>query len=152
MAWKVTKLSIWNFNLAIKKLQNLSFEFGDWNPTSKSKILLQTMLRRNFINGGGIFHFWHVQDKNTLATQRFVQWTNRLYVQSNFLLEYRLYLAIWLGFVVSPPPGYHWDDCFDLKPVHAVQCTLNWHQSLRRFPFPFLFLIFSVRLAGWKLW
>ena len=64
------------------------------------------MLRRNSWNGGGIFHFWHVQDKNTLATLRFVQWTNRLYVQSNFSLGYRLYLAIWLGFVASPPPDW----------------------------------------------
>ena len=45
------------------------------------------------MNGCGIFHFWHVQDKNTLATLRFVQWTNRLYVQSNVSLEFRLYLA-----------------------------------------------------------
>ena len=56
------------------------------------------------MNGCGIFHFWHVQDKNTLATLKFVQWTSRLYVQSNVSLEYRLSLAIWLGFVVSPPP------------------------------------------------
>ena len=59
------------------------------------------MLWRNSRNGSGIFHFWHVQDRNTLAALRFVQWTNRLYVQSNFTLEYRLYL--WLGFVASPP-------------------------------------------------
>ena len=48
---------------------------------------------RYSLNGGGMFHFWHVQDKNTLAALRFVHWSNRSYVLNNFSLEYRLYLA-----------------------------------------------------------
>ena len=51
------------------------------------------MWQRNFWNGCGIFHLWHVQDKNSLAALRFVHWSNRSYVLNNFSLEYRLYLA-----------------------------------------------------------